>query len=200
MQAFIVRRAVPDDADAVTDLWVRSWLDTYVSPEHGVTEDYLATIMTRRSSRAGREHLRQQLSSGDTRRQAMFVAEADGLIVGMAAPRVEEDGTQRVGALYVSKAWHGRGPGNALMSEVLAWRDPSRPLLLEVAVYNARAIAFYRRWGFVALPGASVMSGVIPTVRMELPARRQPGHPRRSAGRGTGPSGPPMPGKRRPRG
>lgn len=174
MQPFTVRPATPADADAVTDVWVRSWLDTYVSPEHGISEDYVATHLTRRSSKTGREALRRQLARGHSRRQAMFVAEADGRIVGLAGPRVDDDGTQRLGALYVDRDWHGRGPGPALMLEVLHWRDPGKPLVLDVAVYNRRAIAFYRKWGFREVPDAASSSGLIPLMRMELPAGAHP--------------------------
>ena len=180
MAELTTRFATPDDADAITELWVQSWLDTYIAPEHGVTADYVAGLMTRRSSAQGREALRSAIARGHDSRQAFFVAEADGRIVGIAGPRVTDEGVQRVGALYAERAWHGRGVGAALMIRVLAWRDPSLPLFLEVAPYNGRARAFYRKWGFVDVPGSESHNGQIPTIMMVLEPGQRPLPPLRA--------------------
>lgn len=42
----------------------------------------------------------------------------------------------------------GTAAAPALLDQILTWRDPARPVVLSVAAYNDRAIAFYRRHGF----------------------------------------------------
>jgi ribosomal protein S18 acetylase RimI-like enzyme len=51
---------------------------------------------------------------------------------------------------YIDSPWHGRGVAQALMSEVLrsAARQGARTLWLGVYEHNARAYAFYRKFGF----------------------------------------------------
>jgi ribosomal protein S18 acetylase RimI-like enzyme len=51
---------------------------------------------------------------------------------------------------YIDSPWHGRGVAQALMSEVLrsAVHQGARTLWLGVYEHNARAYAFYRKFGF----------------------------------------------------
>jgi GNAT superfamily N-acetyltransferase len=52
--------------------------------------------------------------------------------------------------LYVDRGWHGRAVGAALMKQVVdeARARGARTLWLGVWEQNARARAFYARWGF----------------------------------------------------
>lgn len=145
---FVLRAARPGDAQAVADLWVRCWLDTYPNEAFGITRAAIAERMASRNAPEGVARLRTRLARDEPGRAA-WVAEASGTVVGFAFPATDADGVQHVGALYVDAAWHGRGPGQALLDAILAWRDPARPLVLSVASYNERAIRFYRRNGFV---------------------------------------------------
>ena len=65
--------------------------------------------------------------------------------------------------LYVDHSWHGRGVSNALMHAVQARaaREPggADPLWLAVYRANARAVAFYRRAGFVVAGAAHFTMG-----------------------------------------
>ena len=39
----------------------------------------------------------------------------------MVAPRIEDNGAHRLGALYVRQDWQGRGVAHDLMERALAW-------------------------------------------------------------------------------
>jgi GNAT superfamily N-acetyltransferase len=85
----------------------------------------------------------------------------------MTTPYYDNHGIQHVGSLYVDKNWHGKGVGAALMQKVIEWFDPTKPIELGVAVYNERAKAFYRKWGFEEIPGSeSLFADKIPEIRM----------------------------------
>jgi len=95
-------------------------------------------------------------AEGDTR--VMFVAVADGELVGKASCFVEDDITDRVSAhvvgVYVTPAWRGREDVAArLLAEAIAWGREDKEadqVRLFVTDGNERAAAFYRRIGFVA--------------------------------------------------
>lgn len=81
---------------------------------------------------------------------AMFVAEVDGAIVGWLNARQGEDGFVELGMGLVD-GHRGRGLGSALLEVLIAWaRDIAAPgVRLQVFPHNERAIALYRKFGFV---------------------------------------------------
>lgn len=87
-----------------------------------------------------------------------LIAEAEGDTVGYArlvrapAPACIPAGRPiEIRRIYATEAWLGRGVGAALMRACLgeAERQQCEVIWLDVWERNERAIAFYRRWGFV---------------------------------------------------
>lgn len=87
-----------------------------------------------------------------------FVADMQGALAGYAQVSSRRDPPARSGAdpvelmrFYVGTAWHGRGVAQALMRAVVeeARRLGGHTLWLCVWGENARAVAFYRKCGFV---------------------------------------------------
>ena len=105
---------------------------------------------------------------------SIFVAEADGRLVGQAGgwTPAADAGVTVVFAVYLSPAWRGSGLLGRLVDAVGAWSVAAgRPVLeLEVASGNRRAIRAYRRIGFVDT-GQRVRHPRIPALR-ELRMRR----------------------------
>lgn len=54
--------------------------------------------------------------------------------------------------LMVDPPFHGSGVAAGLMRAGMAWLGPHQPIWLNVIAYNARAIAFYERFGFAVDP------------------------------------------------
>jgi len=87
---------------------------------------------------------------------AVFVAEADGAIVGMVTAQIVV--STSIGGysilledMYVSSGFRRQGVGSKLLEQVLAWgseRGASRVQLV-VATSNARAFRFYRQAGLL---------------------------------------------------
>lgn len=145
--AVTIRRGTPSDASLLTTLGARTFRDTY-APD--TDADELETFVA--------ANFRHDLVAAalDDPQQCYLVATVAGDDVGYALLRDEDDGTARggrtveLGLLYVDEPFQGRGVGAALMSASIAQarRDGFRVLRLTVWEHNARAISFYRRWGF----------------------------------------------------
>lgn len=167
LQEYIIRDAVEADAEAIIAMHAASWLDTYPNEAAGVSYEWVKDRTDKWSTAekivARRERIAQ--SRKDPNYMYKIAVTADGTVVGLACPFRDEI-AQRVGGLYVDKAYQGKGLGSLLMNEILKWADPKRPLELEVATYNERAKSFYRKYGFSEVEGSERLYDVIPIVEM----------------------------------
>ena len=162
---FTIEEMRPEDFVAANEIRLRSWIDTYVNDELGVTADWVESRNKDQRSMEAVEHRRQLMENTVS---AQWVAkDALGKVVGVTGPYVTNSGVQRVGSLYVDKRFHGHGVGAALIQKVIDWHDPNKPIEIEVVSYNERAKAFYRKWGFEEIPGSEkLFADKIPEIRM----------------------------------
>ena len=151
-------------------MYSQSWIDTYVSPADGVSREWVEQRVAARSRPERVERVAREVAIRDPASGADYVAVADGRIVGMCRPHRDLQGRHHVGALYVDRTWHGTGVGSALMEKILEFAGPGRPIELQVATYNRRARAFYRKWGITEQPGTETLyHGVIPEITIIRP-------------------------------
>ncbi len=125
---FLIRRAIPQDADAIAFVHRTSM---------GEALPYLPDLHTP-------EEDRQWVATVVLPNQVVWVAECDGEIVGVAALH---DGWLE--QLYMLPGYQGMGIGSALLAEVMAASPEG--LNLWAFQRNERARAFYERRGFVAV-------------------------------------------------
>jgi GNAT superfamily N-acetyltransferase len=157
----IVRAATPDDAEAVAAIRIRGWQKGYAGL---MPEAYLAGLSA--ALRADAERFRAGLEHPTPHRQ-LFVAERDGTPIGFANvgpyrrdqdPADLDDTAGEVRAIYVRPdAWRS-GAGRALMDAAVEHLRGAglTPIRLWVLEANARARAFYERYGFRLDGGRSV--------------------------------------------
>jgi GNAT superfamily N-acetyltransferase len=84
---------------------------------------------------------------------ALVAVTDDGTWVGIMRGFVSTTRGPMLVSVFVDPAWRGAGAGvaDALLDGVIAWaRGVGQTLQLDVHADNPRAIAFYRRRGFVA--------------------------------------------------
>ena len=117
-----IRRARSDEIGACADLYVRVLCDTFtwLPADRHSRDDFL---------RAARE-------------EEIYVAVDGGRIIGLAALYRPQNFLH---SLYVDA--RGAGVGKALLDHVIGCADG--PLSLKVQAPNRRALAFYRREGFL---------------------------------------------------
>ena len=143
-----IRRAVPADADRVSDFARRLFHETFAA--HNAPEDmeaYLSSAFTPS----------QQLAEIEDARSITLLAEQQDALVGYAQLRageppdcVSERSAIELVRFYVDRALHGSGVAQALMTAVdAAAAGRARTIWLGVWEHNPRAIAFYLKCGFV---------------------------------------------------
>jgi len=143
-----IRRATPEDANLLADLGARTFLETFAADNTKEDmDDYLASNF----------NLTQQTAELTHPSSTFLIAEVDGVAAGYAklqagAPAEGLEGARPIELvrLYASREWLGRGVGQELMRACL---DEARgagyeTIWLGVWEKNARAQAFYRKWGF----------------------------------------------------
>ncbi|MFC3623084.1 GNAT family N-acetyltransferase [Microbacterium aurantiacum] len=165
----LVREPVASDADELAEVHVRTWEETYAELlPAGFFDD-----VHRRRRRDMWHHL---LGAGSRDDSLIRIAVHDDAIIGfgMAGPSEPRDdgppgSTRQLYMLYVLEAHHGHGVGQRLLDTVAG----TDAMTLWVAKENPRAIAFYRRNGFV-LDGTEKSDPGAPAItdaRMVRPAR-----------------------------
>lgn len=148
MAAFDIRPAVPDDAALLADLGARTFRETFegiCSPQD--LEQFLVDTYGQ---------AKQAAELADLARPA-WVLELDGipagflqLRLGHREPCVTGQCPVELQRIYVLRAMQARGLGAALiriaLDQARAWG--ADVLWLGVWEHNAKALAFYARWGF----------------------------------------------------
>jgi ribosomal protein S18 acetylase RimI-like enzyme len=142
-----IRRATAKDAALLADLGRRTFAETF-GPDN-TPEDMAAYL----DGAFGPEIQAAELADPCT---TFFVADIEGAAAGYAqlrsgnTPEVTGENPIEVVRFYASKEWIGHGVGPALMRACLdeAHRAGFQTLWLGVWERNARAQAFYRKWGF----------------------------------------------------
>lgn len=144
----LVRLATPDDAATLASLATRTFVDAYT----GMCAD--ADIASYVAAHLGEEAQRAELRDPLT---ATLVGETDGAVMAYAQLRRSSGGAGVTGAapveiarFYVDRPWHGAGHAHTLMREALSWARLAGADVAWLGVWkrNARAIAFYSKWGF----------------------------------------------------
>lgn len=175
--AVVVRPSAPEDARRILDLWDRSWHETYADDTRGITHEWIDEVLAPRRTPEEIARFERRIRAAAQRIPSTeLVAEVDGVVVGMMHnqhPAPDSDDEQRIIALYVDREFHGAAVGAALMRHALEEFDAARSVRVGVSSSNARAIAFYRKWGFVEVTGsARLYLEKIEEITMRRPAEQ----------------------------
>jgi ribosomal protein S18 acetylase RimI-like enzyme len=150
MTSIEIRRVTIADIPAVRVALIEAWHATY---DDIYGPDKVRDITTRWHS------LVALAAQVDQAGSAFLMAEQNGRIAASAFASEIEPGLVHLFRLYVRPALQTRGIGHALMRETFAVFVAAKRFRLEVEPRNHRAIAFYRRAGFVQIATTSDCGG-----------------------------------------
>lgn len=156
---FTIRPARLGDASRLSDFEIRCFCETF-GPAN-TPEDVTAHI----ASHFTPEHQEREIRSGTMR---TLVVEAGDEFIAYSLIRSVPPPASVTGAapielerIYVASTWHGQGVAAALMDATLeaARSLGGRTIWLSVWEHNPRAIAFYKKQGFVEVGRAHFWVG-----------------------------------------
>jgi len=146
-----IRQATPSDARALATFAARAFADTFAADN--TPEDMAAYL----AESFGEAQQRAELADPSC---TVLLAERDGELAGYAmlrdgatpreAATLAPGNAMEIARLYAGKRWIGTGVGATLMQACLDFAAARGREWTWLAVWerNARAIAFYARWGF----------------------------------------------------
>lgn len=170
---YTIREATIDDVEMIRAMQAQSWRDTYRKDEIGVTEEWLGEETAKWLTPEWMEKSREILSKafGDPGQFYRVALQGDE-VVGLLHAATKDDGMKHLWGLYTAKDTHGTGLAQQLMALADEWIGDSE-VDLEVASYNERAKAFYRKCGFVeADETGDLFRDKIPVMRMVRKVRQ----------------------------
>jgi diamine N-acetyltransferase len=143
-----IRTATLDDADRLSEFARRTFHETFAA--HNTPED-MEWYLSRAFGHA------QQVAEIQDQKRVTLLGEDGGRLVGYAQlhlsavpTSVPDDEAIELVRFYVDGKWHGRGVARMLMDAVdEAAATHAKTMWLGVWERNHRAIAFYRKCGFV---------------------------------------------------
>jgi len=145
MAGVVVRQAIPADAEAIADVYCRSWRETYT----GLLSDTLIDNVADPDDARGQWRKRLEPGVGS---HATVAEIPHGPIVGFATGGAIRDllldHDAELTALYLLRDHHGHGLGRRLMTKVMArlTGDGFQSMVALVLSTNP-AVAFYRAMG-----------------------------------------------------
>lgn len=163
-----IRLATVDDVESIRRMQAQSWRESYRNDQLGVTAEWLKTYTDAWLTPESLAESKRFLAPLFKNNQENFyrVALKDNQVVGFIHACLAENGNKRLWGLYTARSEHGRGLAQQLMHLANQWFGDAS-VELEVASYNERAKAFYRKNGFCEMPGSEfVLAEKIPIVKM----------------------------------
>jgi len=152
--SFVIRRARPSDAGALSGFAARLFRATYGNDT--AASDLDSYIYKNFSA----EHQEAEIVDPSA---AVFLATADDLIIGYAHVIVgtADKRSALLNRIYINAEWRGSGLANDLLQAVVGESEQRGVTRLELTVFerNVRAIAFYKRAGFAATGSTTFMVG-----------------------------------------
>lgn len=149
MNKITMRKMELKDIDAVDKIRQKSWLDSYVSKEQGVTADLINDYFDYRHKNGNRAEKVARILSRINNPSCFYKVAIDknNKLVGFIFAEKTSPTQATLGSLYLEPSYIGKGNGRLLMEAFIDWLGNLECDLFVVG-YNNRAIDFYKKYGF----------------------------------------------------
>lgn len=162
----------PGDDVLIGKMHLQSWHETYRDDDAGITPDIIDALrggITSEESNAIRRSIFADATVEPNRVLYKVVRRGDEVVGFLHGVRHED--ANELDAIYILDEAKGSGIGAQLMDIFLAWSDKTKPTYLDVFSSNARAQAFYERYGFTKSDAPEQLyKEKMPFIRMTRPA------------------------------
>ena len=137
--------AQPGDGIEISAIQKAAWLAAYPDAAVGLTTEDVEAVGI-----GSPEKLAKWEKSLEEQGEAkhIWVVREEGVMIGYAVAEKTPD-MHELRAIYVLPSHHGKNIGGRLMKCALEWLGDEREVVVWVFTHNKRAIAFYRKCGFV---------------------------------------------------
>jgi len=142
----VIRKKIKDDTEEIQSLLYKTWLQTYPNKSVGVLEDDIHELF---KSSFSKESIlkKKKFFKNQVTNKFYYVCTDKKKLIGVAF--LEISNTNKLRSIYVLPEYQNRGVGKKLWKKVSKHIDPTKEIIVHVATYNKKAIAFYEKLGFV---------------------------------------------------
>ena len=127
--------------DEIQFLWEQ------LNQHHALVSPHFETDFHANTFAGRKAKLLQKYTAGEMR---INIAQSDGENIGYLISAVTADGLGEIESIFIAADFRGQAIGDQLMHRALAWLNERgvHTKVIDVAVGNERAYAFYARFGF----------------------------------------------------
>ena len=135
------------DIYGIQEVFYKCWLNTYPNDEAGITvEDIEHKFRDAFNSETLQKRKAYLLNLPENIR--FVVAKNEEQVIGVCWQMKKMD-INLLQAIYILPGYQGNGIGYMLWQDALQYFGTGKDILLLVATYNTKAIAFYKKLGFI---------------------------------------------------
>lgn len=146
MESVLIFPCRVEEVDCIREIQREVWLATYPDEANGITKKaIIAYFQDKNKTDTWISNVKQAIMRNESRG---WVAKINKQIVGYSFAKKMKD-KNRIMSLYVLPKYQQQGIGRKFMREMFDWFGNKNPIVLETAVYNAKAINFYKKFGFI---------------------------------------------------
>ena len=172
---FVITPATDEDAAGVGVAHLQSWRETYPNQKLGIDINWIDEKVGFLAEDKGRDYRRNTIrrSHAFPEKILYLVAKTKtGKIVGFLHVELEDE-MALFEAIYLLQEAQGTGLADELMQRALEFAG-DKPMYLEVASYNPRAIRYYHKYGFEEVPNSStIFREKVPVFAMKRQPNRE---------------------------
>jgi len=141
----IIADAIDQDATEIAAILKLTWTTTYPNDAFGISYDDVSNRLNRFTP----ETIANRIQNQQELNRHYWKASIDNQLIGICcALKDESNQVFSILSLYVASEYQNQGVGTKLLSTALDWLG-NQDIELGVAVYNLKAINFYKQFGFI---------------------------------------------------
>jgi len=141
-----IRKAKREDVRIIQDVFYKTWLATYPNEKIGITKE---DIEERFKKRLSKEAIQKRIEHiCDMSGNYLFLVATNGdSVIGVCRLEKTADYFQ-IMAIYVLPEYQRNGIGKMFWEEAKKYFRKEKDIIVQVAIYNTKAISFYQKLGF----------------------------------------------------